>query len=110
MKERLLATGLINEDGVVNPEAKLKLEDQIRLLHKPSPGRTYRSIFEEPEGKDALLQYTDFKSLAQLSSAVRANAQIRNSYTTPGLDWIQLVNIEPELIEHYKYIRRRRSL
>ena len=104
MKERLLATGLINEDGVVNPEAKLKLEDQIRLLHKPSPGRTYRSIFEEPEGKDALLQYTDFKSLAQLSSAVRANAQISNSYTTPGLDWIQLVNIEPELIEQYNNI------
>ena len=104
MKERLLATGLINEDGVVNPEAKLKLEDQIRLLHKPSPGRTYRSIFEEPEGKDALLQYTDFKSLAQLSSAVRANAQISNSYTTPGLDWLQLVNIEPELIDAYSDI------
>ena len=104
MKHRLVSTGLMKDDGVVDPVKALALKEQILLKHKSTPGRTYRSIFEEPEGKDALLQYTDFKSLAQLSSATRANAQISNSYTTPGLDWIQQVNIEPELIEQYNNI------
>ena len=104
MKHRLVSTGLIKDDGTVDPVKALALKEQILLKHKSTPGRTYRSIFEEPEGKDALLQYTDFKTLAQLSSATRANAQISNSYTTPGLDWIQLVNIEPELIDAYSDI------
>ena len=104
MKHRLVSTGLIKDDGTVDPVKALALKEQILLKHKSTPGRTYRSIFEEPEGKDALLQYTDFKTLAQLSSAVRANAQISNSYTTPGLDWIQQVNIEPELIDAYSDI------
>ena len=104
MKHRLVSTGLIKDDGTVDPVKALALKEQILLKHKSTPGRTYRSIFEEPEGKDALLQYTDFKTLAQLSSATRANAQISNSYTTPGLDWLQLVNIEPELIDAYSDI------
>ena len=104
MKHRLVSTGLIKDDGTVDPVKALALKEQILLKHKSTPGRTYRSIFEEPEGKDALLQYTDFKTLAQLSSAVRSNAQISNSYTTPGLDWIQQVNIEPELIDAYSDI------
>ena len=29
---------------------------------------------------------------------------IRSAYTTPSLDWIQQVNIEPELIEQYNDI------
>ena len=104
MKHRLVSTGLIKDDGTVDPVKALALKEQILLKHKSTPGRTYRSIFEEPEGKDALLQYTDFKTLAQLSSATRANAQISNSYTTTGLDWIQQVNIKPELIDAYSDI------
>ena len=103
MEDRLIATGLI-KDGRVNPEKLINLDERILLNHKSTPGRTYRSFFQNPDGKDALLQYTDFESLDQLSSAVRANAQIRNSYTTPGLDWIQQVNIEPELIDAYSDI------
>jgi len=100
MKERLLATGLINDDGVVNPEAKLKLEDQIKLLHKPSAARTY-NVFSNTEGKDDLLKYTDFTNFVDLSNAARDSMQIKNAYSTPGLDWIQQVNIDPELAASY---------
>ena len=100
MKKRLVATGLIKDDGKVNPEKLLKLEDQILLNHKPSPGRTYR-VLEDQEGKEGILEYTNFNHLSQLYTSVRANAQVRNSYITPSLDWIQQVNIDPELLGEY---------
>tara|TARA_R100001463_G_scaffold25622_1_gene60562 strand:- start:6771 stop:9506 length:2736 start_codon:yes stop_codon:yes gene_type:complete len=104
MKHRLVSTGLIKDDGTVDPVKALALKEQILLKHKPSAGRTYRALFEDVEGKEPVLDYTNFFNFDQLSSATRANAQISNSYTTPGLDWIQLVNIEPELIDAYSDI------
>ena len=104
MKHRLVSTGLIKDDGTVDPVKALALKEQILLKHKPSAGRTYRALFEDVEGKEPVLDYTNFFNFDQLSSATRANAQISNSYTTPGLDWLQLVNIEPELIDAYSDI------
>jgi len=100
MKHRLISTGLMNDDNVVDPVKALALKEQILLNHKTSPGRTYR-VLEDQEGKEGLLKYTDFNHLSQLYTSVRADAQVRNSYITPSLDWIQLVNIDPELLDEY---------
>ena len=100
MKHRLVSTGLINDDGVVNPARALELKDQIKLLHKPSAARTY-NVFSNTEGKDDLLKYTDFTDFVDLSNAARDSMQSKNAYSTPGLDWIQQVNIDPELAASY---------
>jgi len=100
MKHRLVSTGLMNDDGVVNPAKALALKDQIKLLHKPSAARTY-NVFSNTEGKDDLLKYTDFTDFVELSNAARDSMQSKNAYSTPGLDWIQQVNIDPELANAY---------
>ena len=97
---KILVTGCCGFIGSHTCEKLLKLEDQILLNHKTSQGRTYR-VLEDQEGKEGILEYTNFNHLSQLYTSVRANAQVRNSYITPSLDWIQQVNIAPELLGEY---------
>ena len=105
MKKRLVATGLLKDDEKeVNPEQLINLDERILLNHKSTPSRTYRSFFENPDGKESLLKYTDFNNLDELNNKLRSKMSIRSAYTTPSLDWIQQVNIEPELIEQYNDI------
>ena len=100
MENRLIATGLI-KDGRVNPEKLINLDERILLNHKSTPGRTYKAFFQNPDGKETLLEYTDVGNLDELYTSLRFNSQISNSYTTPALDWIQQVNIDPILADQY---------
>ena len=77
MKHRLISTGLMNDDNVVDPVKALALKEQILLNNKTSPGRTYR-VLEDQEGKEGILEHTNFNHLSQLYTSVRANAQVRN--------------------------------
>ena len=103
MEKRLVTTGLI-KDGRVNPEKLINLDERILLNHKSTPGRTYKAFFQNPDGKETLLEYTDVGNLDELYTSLRFNSQISNSYTTPSLDWIQQVNIDPTLSEQYSDI------
>ena len=105
MTSRLKSVGLLNEELEPIPERVLDLEKQIKLLNKPSPAKSLR-VFSDLEGTEleGLLEFSKFEDLAQLTNAFREGTATSNSYTTTGLDWIQQVNIDPQLKEQYNAI------
>ena len=72
MKKRLVATGLLKDDEKeVNPEQLINLDERILLNHKSTPGRTYKAFFQNPDGKETLLEYTDVGNLDELYTSLR---------------------------------------
>ena len=53
---------------------------------------------------EGLLEVSKFEDLPQLTNAFREGAATSNSYTTTDIDWIQQVNIDPQLREQYNSI------
>jgi hypothetical protein len=105
MRSRLKNVGLVNEEFETIPERLLDLEKQIKLLNKPSPAKSLRAFYDlEGTELEGLLEVSKFEDLAQLTNAFREGAATSNSYTTTGLDWIQQVNIDPQLMEQYNSI------
>ena len=105
MTSRLKSVGLLNEELEPIPERVLDLEKQIKLLNKPSPAKSLR-VFSDLEGTEleGLLEVSKFEDLPQLTNAFREGAATSNSYTTTDIDWIQQVNIDPQLREQYNSI------
>ena len=105
MRSRLKNVGLVNEEFEPIPERVLDLEKQIKLLNKPSPAKSLRTFYDlEGTELEGLIEVSKFENLDQLMNAFREGAATSNSYTTTDLDWIQLVNIDPELMEQYNSI------
>jgi len=106
MESRLVSTGLWDKKNKKPiPERVLDLEKQNKLLNKPSPAKSLRAFYDlEGTELEGLIEVSKFENLDQLMNAFREGAATSNSYTTTGLDWIQQVNIDPQLKGQYNDI------
>ena len=104
MKTRLIATGLIKDDGKLIPErTNLTVEDQELLTNKPSPSSTYR-VVENNTDIDWMIRALNDPRITtkeDLIPILRAKANSWNQYSSADPSWLRLVEISKEDLEEF---------